>query len=1344
MPQLKRQKSVPRAAQAGDYFVVGGPVQSDRACYVERSADGELLSGIADQQFCYILSPRATGKSSLMARTIRRLRREAQLAAVVDLTQIGARGESADAGRWYYSIAYRIVRDLRIKVDLQYWWQEKSALLGDQRLVEFFWEIVLTHTTAPVTIFIDEAERALDLSFSNELFSAIRSCYLQRVTEPDYARLNFVVLGVATPARLCPNANVSPFVDGRPIELPDFTLAECYQLGAGFGTDATVNRALIERIYAWTSGHPYLTQKIARGVARKGGRLGDVERVVQEQFLAASASQGEPLLNHIRAVLAGRTPRTRQALARLAKLAKGVEIQEEQGSEPVELLQLAGVVVADAHGRLAFRNQIFARVFNESWAKSEMPVNWRAYVAAAAGLAVAAWLPYWYLQVLPRPYVNTLSVVTQDYAVAEAAYERLRRLPGFAARADRMLADVMVRRSERTATITEVMAADAVMRESLGMEELADEMLARYWLRQSEAAMHRGDRDTALVYAMEARRDSPHVATQIAAELIGADYPHLERTFRLPQAPISWEVDWESNELVVVDQAHRFEHVTLAAVEAPRAPGTERRDPRSAQGRLTAVQHVPVTRELQVSDEGTAGAFNLLITVQHARASDLLLTLAAPSGARATLDVPQPRADQHELIFSARAGSGLAPLADEQTLGSWQLTLVDRRSGDAGSLTSWGLQFGADRAPWLDVPEQGVPLPDPTRSEQVDIVLSPAGRLAVAEPARTGAGGALTVWDLSSGTLVGDLPVPAAPQHVLVSARFGRVLAVGEREATLWDVARGAPVARMTTETSFVLPPALSGDEAFVALAEATEGGPPLFSVLDVETGEALSSFEGVAVVQDWVLGPQAQFLAVLDGARRALVFDPRAGAVQTQLRHHQDLVRLLPAAADGVLVTVDADGGVHGWQIDLGDDGALAGESWFIGTTADPASVSVAAATDAIAFALADGLVVVEDLHGTRRPQYFRADDGAAPALTRLGPRADRLVTASGPILRLWQVEASPPLAGGAKDLSAVALDRAGEIAVFGFRGGHVRVRPVGDLDEPAARLETVDYIGHRGTITSLAVNAARNVIASGGSDGVVRIWNLATVAPSAPFLRHPVGPVRALHLSADGGRLVSAGEYSARVWDTRTGELLGEIPVDGAALAVTLADDADLVAVGDTAGNIFFGPPRGMQPLLSARAHAAVAALALSADGSRMLSGDAAGNLQIWDTAAADANRATYLFSDPVTWVAFGTDGETLLARSGPWVHELRIAADGPSVVATRLLPIRLGPAPTPAITGERAVRWLAGPAVGVPAYVDMALEAARVADLPPDSPLLSRAWPAILGLSLDRATGTVRLAR
>src|SRR5690606_1210034 len=123
---------VPKVAQGGDFFVVGGPVQPDRPCYVERSADAELARGIAEQRFCYVLAARSTGKTSLIARAIRDLRRAGQLAAVVDLSQIGVSGERGDAARWYYGIAYRVLRELRLKVDLQGWWQRSEERRGGE------------------------------------------------------------------------------------------------------------------------------------------------------------------------------------------------------------------------------------------------------------------------------------------------------------------------------------------------------------------------------------------------------------------------------------------------------------------------------------------------------------------------------------------------------------------------------------------------------------------------------------------------------------------------------------------------------------------------------------------------------------------------------------------------------------------------------------------------------------------------------------------------------------------------------------------------------------------------------------------------------------------------------------------------------------------------------------------------------------------------------------------------------------------------------------------------------------------------------------------------------------
>jgi WD40 repeat protein len=1356
---------VSKLVQPGDFFVVGGPVQPDRPCYVERAADAELARGIREQRFCSVLAPRSSGKSSLMARAIRALRQERQLAAVVDLAQIGLRGNAGDAGRWYYGIAYRILRELRLKVDLQAWWQEKSSLPGEQRLAEFFWEIVLANTSVPVTVFFDEAERSLDLPFGAELFATIRACYARRVSEPDYSRLNFVVLGVASAASLAPDPSVSPFIDGQQIDLADFTLAECRELAPGFRGAEEETRALVERIYGWTRGQPYMTQKVARGVARKGGRPDDVDRVVREQFLSPGGPQAEPLLNHVRSVLGDGRPATRQALALLGKIGRGSAVHYVAGAPARELLRLSGVAAVGPDGLLRYRNRIFAEAFDARWLSAARPFDWRGAGAVAALLAVAIAVPIWYGRYLPRPYVRTLSVVTQDAAVAEDAYEKLHRLPGFAATADRLMAEAMARRSRAAQNYAEVMAADTMLRKLPGSAPLADELQAGYWLRRAEDATHVGHRDEALLFSVRAARSGGSEARQIAAELIGNDYRRLLVSYRLSSPPSDWGIDWAGHRITVVDAAHRTQRLVLEApsrserrepaapqsearAPAPQAPdrapqsapesAPESREPAPSDGRLTALQHVPVTRELSVEDKGSAGAFRLTLRIQSAGANDLVVTLTAPSGAAVTLPVVQQSPGQELYSFSATGASPLVQLSDEARQGVWRFAIVDRAPGGVGVLVRWGLQF-SDRGPeWRDSPEQGVAIPDPVRTDQVRVALSPDGRRAVAETARAGAVGELAIWDLVSGELVRDLHVQAVPERVQFNADGSRLLVQTGGRLTIWDVSSGKAVARLATQSEFVLPAALSLDGDFLVMAERVEGARPLFSLVRVADGALVASSAGIAGVKDWVLGPQARYLALLETSRVVAVFDPRRGRVLRELRHERDVRRLIAMPAGDLLITVDAGGDVRAWPLPV-DGSATAADSWRLGVTVDPQSVSVSGDGSTAAFEGPDGRVVVRDIDGDLKPLYLRVDRNDPPLTTGLSPDGSALVTVNGKVLRLWRLDARELGAGPDLNLSAMALDDDGSLAVLGFRGGHVRVRSATELAR-AAPSETVDYIGHRGGVTSLDVNAPQNLIASGGEDGVVRVWDLATVSPAPEFMRHPIGPVHAVCLSGDGRWIASAADYSARAWRVADGKLTAELPVNGTALAVDIAPDSVRWAAGDSAGNVFFGTFDGTAPLGSVRAQGPVEAIAFAPDGRLLASGDETGTVEVWDAQRFTPVGRRQGFPYPVRWLGWSDDGHYLLIQTDQWLHRAELVSGELHVVDSRLLEVGVEAGAALEADDGRRLRLVGGRSAGRLALLDIDLASPVAAELPADSPLLARDWGAVLGLRIDE-NGEIR---
>jgi hypothetical protein len=294
--------SLRAARRAEEFFVAGGPVGPDRPCYIERSADRELLERLAAGDYCHIIAPRFSGKSSLVARMASRLRAGGQLAAIVDLSQLGSRDGSTEVGRWYYGLAYRVMRDLRLKLDLQSWWQERMPLPPAQRLGEFFWDIVLGATTAPVTIFLDEIDSVEQLDYATELFSIVRACHDARAAEPEYGRLTFVLLGAALPTGKAERAGVAATEIGVRLELPDFRFSEARPLAEGLGIgEGDAERALY-RIFYWTGGHPYLTQKLCQAVARNAGRIDSddaIDRLVAARFFARNAITSETSMSRV-------------------------------------------------------------------------------------------------------------------------------------------------------------------------------------------------------------------------------------------------------------------------------------------------------------------------------------------------------------------------------------------------------------------------------------------------------------------------------------------------------------------------------------------------------------------------------------------------------------------------------------------------------------------------------------------------------------------------------------------------------------------------------------------------------------------------------------------------------------------------------------------------------------------------------------------------------------------------------------------------------------------------------------------------------------------------------------
>ncbi len=432
------------------FYITGGTLPPNTPSYIRRQADDELYRRVLAGEFCYVLTPRQMGKSSLMARTAKRLQTGSEQihSVIIDLTKIGAEKERSSGDQWYYGIAHAIARGLSLQLDqpLASWWAEQTLLPPLQRLSEFF-DLILANTTGRIVIFIDEIDTTIALPFSDDFFAAIRSCYNQRATNASYERLTFVLLGVATPSDLMKDNARTPFNIGSRINLTDFSPHEATPLAQGLDHDSTIADQLLARVLYWTNGHPYLTQKLCDLLSTVSDRtsIDDVvDRLVEKHFLAPEANRAEYNLAFVRDRLMG-ADRRREILQLYRNIVTGKKIADDPLSPLHTTLKLSGLVVPDATGTLHIRNRIYQAVFTADWAKVALPRDTNRYVAIASLLLFIMGVGTWYTQFLPRAYVDALQAASEDYP--ERAYEALKGIPGYSGKADALLADYWNRRS---------------------------------------------------------------------------------------------------------------------------------------------------------------------------------------------------------------------------------------------------------------------------------------------------------------------------------------------------------------------------------------------------------------------------------------------------------------------------------------------------------------------------------------------------------------------------------------------------------------------------------------------------------------------------------------------------------------------------------------------------------------------------------------------------------------------------------------------------------------------------------------------------------------------------------
>jgi tetratricopeptide (TPR) repeat protein len=354
------------------FYVIGGTLQRSAPSYVSRQADEDLYNGLTEGKFCYLLTSRQMGKSSLMVRTAARLREEGAAVAVLDLTAIG---QNLTAEQWYDGLLGRIGQQLDLEDELEDFWLDHERLGPLQRWMRAIREIVLTRFKGRVVIFVDEIDAVRSLPFStDEFFAGIREFYNRRTEDTELERLTLCLLGVATPSDLIRDTRTTPFNIGQRIELSDFNEREAAPLAEGLGRGKRLGETLVKRVLYWTGGHPYLTQRLCQAVAEDANvtSTAGVDRLCEEMFLSSRARERDDNLLFVRERVLRNEADRAGLLDLYAKVREGKRVTDDDTNPLLGILRLAGIIRI-ASGRLLVRNRIYQHVFDKNWIIANMP-----------------------------------------------------------------------------------------------------------------------------------------------------------------------------------------------------------------------------------------------------------------------------------------------------------------------------------------------------------------------------------------------------------------------------------------------------------------------------------------------------------------------------------------------------------------------------------------------------------------------------------------------------------------------------------------------------------------------------------------------------------------------------------------------------------------------------------------------------------------------------------------------------------------------------------------------------------------------------------------------------------